>query len=92
MQLEIVTPEQTLYSGEVESVSVPGISGEFQMLDHHAPIVSLLAEGKVRIFGTVELDKAVKDQFTKGSDGTTDYHIKGGVVEMKNNKAVVLAD
>lgn len=92
MQLEIVTPEQTLYSGEVESVSVPGVSGEFQMLDHHAPIVSLLGEGKVKIFGSVDLDKNVKDQFTKGADGTTDYQISGGVVEMKDNKAVVLAD
>ena len=42
MYLEIVTPEETLYSGEVESVSVPGIDGDFQMLDNHAPIVSLL--------------------------------------------------
>jgi len=92
MHLEIVTPEQTLYSGEVESVAVPGITGEFQMLDHHAPIVSLLAEGKVRIFGNVSLPKETAELFTKGSDGTTDYMIKGGVIEMKDNKAVVLAD
>ena len=91
MYLEIVTPEETLYSGEVESVSVPGMDGDFQMLDNHAPIVSLLSDGTVKIFGNVELKPAVADKFTKGN-GTTDFKIKGGVLEMKDNKAIVLAD
>ncbi len=91
MFLEIVTPEETLYSGDVESVSVPGMEGDFQMLDNHAPIVSLLTQGTVKIFGNVELDKAVADKFTKGN-GTTDYKIQGGVLEMKDNRAIVLAD
>lgn len=91
MFLEIVTPEETLYSGEVESVSVPGMEGDFQMLDHHAPIVSLLTDGTVKIFGNVELAKAVAHKFTK-ANGTTNYKIKGGVLEMRDNKAIVLAD
>ena len=45
MYLEIVSPEATLFSGEVTSVTVPSINGEFQMLANHAPIVSLLQEG-----------------------------------------------
>lgn len=91
MILEIVTPEQTLFSGTVESVSVPGISGQFQMLDNHAPVVSLLVKGAVKIFGKVELDESVASLFTK-EDGTTNFHITGGVIEMKDNKAIVLAD
>ncbi|GAK74595.1 MULTISPECIES: F0F1 ATP synthase subunit epsilon [Nonlabens] len=91
MILEIVTPEQTLFSGTVESVSVPGISGQFQMLDNHAPVVSLLVKGAVKIFGKVELEETVASLFTK-EDGTTNFHITGGVIEMKDNKAIVLAD
>ena len=45
MFLEIVTPEATLFSGEIESLAVPGVKGEFQMLKDHAPIISLLKKG-----------------------------------------------
>ena len=48
MYLEIVSPEATLFSGEVTSVTVPGINGEFQMLNNHAAIVSVLAEGTIK--------------------------------------------
>ncbi|AGC76337.1 F-type H+-transporting ATPase subunit epsilon [Nonlabens dokdonensis] len=91
MILEIVTPEMTLFSGQVESVSVPGINGQFQMLDNHAPVVSLLTTGSVKIFGNVELDESVVSLFKK-EDGTTNFAITGGVLEMKDNKAIVLAD
>ncbi|MGB3591132.1 MAG: F0F1 ATP synthase subunit epsilon [Nonlabens sp.] len=91
MQLEIVTPERVLFSGAVESVSVPGTTGQFQMLDNHAPIVSLLTKGEIKIFGTVELEDEVADMFHK-SDGTTNFAITGGVLEMTDNKAIVLAD
>ncbi|MCL4166649.1 UNVERIFIED_CONTAM: hypothetical protein GTU68_052266, partial [Idotea baltica] len=49
MYLEIVSPEATLFSGEVKSIAVPGINGEFELLSDHAPIVSLLKEGNVKI-------------------------------------------
>ena len=91
MILEIVTPEMTLFSGQVESVSVPGINGQFQMLDNHAPVVSLLTSGSIKIFSNVELDESVVSLFKK-EDGTTNYAITGGVLEMKDNKAIVLAD
>ncbi|MGJ8683865.1 MAG: F0F1 ATP synthase subunit epsilon [Nonlabens sp.] len=91
MILEIVTPEHTLFSGTVESVSVPGVNGQFQMLDNHAPVVSLLGKGAVKIFGKVELDESVASLFTTG-DGTTDFAITGGVIELKDNKVIVLAD
>ena len=92
MYLEIVSPEATLFSGEVTSVAVPGVNGEFQMLKDHAPIVSLLKEGFVKIFGTIELDEEVQDKFTKGDKGTTLLKISSGTIEMKDNKVFVLAD
>lgn len=49
MVLEVLTPDEKLFSGEIESVSVPGINGKFQILDNHAPIVSALTKGSVEI-------------------------------------------
>ena len=92
MFLEIVTPEATLYSGEVTSIAVPGVNGEFQMLDNHAPIVSVLGKGNVKIYGTVDLEKSVADKFTKGTNNETLLAINSGTIEMKNNKVIVLAD
>ena len=57
MYLEIVSPETTLFKGEVDSVSVPGINGDFEMLNNHAPIVSILTEGFVKIIGNVSIEK-----------------------------------
>ena len=51
MYLEIVSPEATLFTGDVDSVIVPGSAGSFQMLNNHASIVSSLKEGVVKIFG-----------------------------------------
>lgn len=91
MFLEIVTPEAMLFSGEVTSVTVPGINGEFQMLNNHAPIVSLLDAGNVKILGDITLDEDVADKFTqKGKE--TILNIASGTVEMKDNKVIVLAD
>jgi F-type H+-transporting ATPase subunit epsilon len=91
MVLEIVTPEFTIFKGEVESVSVPGVDGQFQMLDNHAPVVSLLTKGTVKIFGSVSIPKNMESKFQK-ADGTTNFAITGGVLEMAGNKAIVLAD
>ena len=92
MYLEIVSPEATLFSGEVTSVAVPGVNGEFEMLNNHAPIVSLLKEGVVKISGNIELKEEVQDKFTKGDKGTTLLKINSGTLEMKDNKVIVLAD
>ncbi|PIB31485.1 F0F1 ATP synthase subunit epsilon [Maribacter sp. 4G9] len=92
MYLEIVSPEATLFSGEVTSVTVPGINGEFQMLQNHAPIVSLLQEGKVKVQGNVSLDEEYASKFTKDQNGNTVLEISSGTVELKDNKVIVLAD
>lgn len=92
MYLEIVSPEATLFAGEVSSVTVPGINGEFQMLKDHAPIVSLLQEGEVKITGQIEIEEEFEDKFRKEGNGKTVLAIKSGTIELKNNKVIVLAD
>ncbi len=91
MYLEIVTPEAVLFSGDVESVAVPGINGEFQMLDNHAPIVSLLQEGSIKIKGNISLAEAVQDKFTKDGEDTV-LAIQSGTIELNENKIIILAD
>ncbi|MDG1657457.1 MAG: F0F1 ATP synthase subunit epsilon [Crocinitomicaceae bacterium] len=96
MQLEIITPEAEIFSGEAEAVQFPGLNGGFQVLSNHAPIISALSNGVVK----VNLDKAFAE-----SDNTSDMikvdksnknviriDIKGGVMEMLNNKIIVLAE
>ena len=92
MILEIVTPEATLLHTNVEIVTVPGINGEFQMLKDHAPIVTLLQEGKVKISGNISLEKEYASKFTKDAEGNTVLQISSGTIELKNNKVIVLAD
>ncbi|MBD0851458.1 FoF1 ATP synthase subunit delta/epsilon [Maribacter arenosus] len=92
MYLEIVSPEATLFAGEVNSVTVPGINGEFQMLNDHAPIVSLLQKGKVIVDGDITIEEEYENKFTKNAKGKTVLSIISGTVEMKDNKIIVLAD
>lgn len=78
MLLEILTPEKKLYSGEVQGVQLPGIDGLFEVLDKHAPLVSALSVGKVKVL-------------LKGT-ASESYEIQGGFVEVINNKATVLVE
>tara|TARA_R110002012_G_scaffold312248_1_gene522496 strand:- start:37363 stop:37656 length:294 start_codon:yes stop_codon:yes gene_type:complete len=97
MYLEIVSPEATLFSSEVDSVILPGINGEFEMLNNHAPIVSLLKEGMIKINtnsqSTLDLDElhaSVTPQ--KDNKKILTLNISSGTLEMKDNKVIVLAD
>ena len=91
MQLEIVSPEAQLFSGEVQSVTVPGTSGSFQILNNHAPIVSTLVAGRVKIQGKISLDKAHQSKFTQ--EGNMAYlDIESGAVELNDNKVILLTD
>lgn len=92
MYLEIVTPEASLVSGEVNSLTVPGVNGAFQMLNNHAAVVSLLVAGKVKFEGTPTISEGFEDKFVKESDGSWSLEISSGTLEMNNNKAIVLAD
>jgi len=78
MLLDIISPDQELYSGEVDLVQVPGSKGSFEILRNHAPIISTLEKGRIKII----------DQ--KGM--TTYFDVDGGVIEAKNNKIIVLAE
>ena len=73
MYLEIVSPEATLFAGEVTSVSVPGINGEFQMLKDHAPIVSLLQSGNVIVDGDITIEEEYENKFTKDAKGKSGF-------------------
>jgi F-type H+-transporting ATPase subunit epsilon len=92
MFLEIVTPEASIFQGDVDVVSVPGVNGEFQMLQNHAPIVSLLQKGKVQIKGTFTIDEEYQNKFTKGKDNSTVLEINSGTVELNDNKIIILVD
>jgi F-type H+-transporting ATPase subunit epsilon len=78
MILEILTPEKTIFSGDVYGVQLPGISGMFEVLEKHAPIVSALKTGKLKIL--------------KDKSATTQYSILGGFVEVMDNKTTVLVE
>jgi F-type H+-transporting ATPase subunit epsilon len=79
MTLEILTPEQKLFSGEVYGVQMPGISGSFEVLDRHAPLVSALKAGRLKV---------LRDR----QNHTANYYIQGGFVEVLNNKVTVLVE
>ena len=93
MILEIVSPEAKLFSGEITSLSVPGVDGRFQMLNNHAPIVSLLQKGTVNITASkFELNEETASLFTKINDQNYTLEINSGTLELKDNKVIVLAD
>jgi F-type H+-transporting ATPase subunit epsilon len=78
MTLDILTPESKIFSGNVYGVQLPGISGMFELLDKHAPMVSALKNGNLKIL--------------KDKTATTSYTIQSGFVEVLNNKVTVLVE
>jgi F-type H+-transporting ATPase subunit epsilon len=77
MNVEIVTPSKKIYEGNADGVQVPGFDGSFEILNAHAPILATLANGKVRI--------------REGKENRY-FDIAGGLIEVKNNKVVLLAE
>ena len=95
MYLEIVTPEAILFSSEIDSISVPGVNGEFQMLNNHAPIVSILKKGTVQIHTQEHLElNELSDKLVPHADDdkVLTLVINSGTIEMKDNKVILLAD
>ena len=95
MQLEIITPENKVFNGEVEAVQLPGLDGLFQVLNNHAPIISALVKGTVKVnLAAAANEEMLSDAVrTEGNDKNTIYiDVKGGVAEMVNNKMIVLAE
>jgi F-type H+-transporting ATPase subunit epsilon len=94
MHLEIVTPESKVFTGEAVSVQLPGTEGLFQVLNNHAAIISTLDKGSVKIeFPTAQdVKKINKHLKLDASKKIATFEIGGGVVEMLNNKLIILAD
>jgi F-type H+-transporting ATPase subunit epsilon len=76
MQVDILTPDHSLFSGEARIVSIPGINGSFQIMNNHAPIISAMGKGVIVV---------------DGSDGKKEFPVTGGIVEVLKNKIVILA-
>jgi F-type H+-transporting ATPase subunit epsilon len=77
MYLEILTPEKKVFEGDVTIATFPGADGLFQIMDNHAPLISLLKEGVVEY---------------KSKEATNSVTITGGIVEVLSNKIILLAD
>ena len=77
MQLDIITPDEHVFSGEITEITVPGTEGSFQVLYNHAPIISTLATGIIKF---------------KGPEGEKSFKAEGGVIEVLNNKVIVLVE
>jgi len=92
MLLEIVSPEATLFKGQVDAVSVPGVDGEFQMLNNHAAIISMLVKGNIKIVGkNLKFDEKFVHRFEKLSDQEYYLPIETGTIELKDNRINILA-
>lgn len=79
MNLEILTPEKKLFSGDVYGIQLPGVTGLFEVLDRHAPLVSALKPGKVKV---------LKDK----NNHLAFFEVQGGFVEVISNKVTVLVE
>ncbi len=94
MQLEIITPESQIFKGDVESVQFPGLEGSFQVLKGHAPIISALRDGDVKVKLVAALDEQEEFHTSVRKEGgnVIMVTIKGGVVEMLNDNIILLAE
>lgn len=77
MNVEIITPDKELFNGEASSVIVPGSDGLLGILNDHAPLISSLTNGDVKL---------------KTNEGEKTFTVNGGVVEVLNNKVMILAE
>ncbi|WP_420148344.1 ATP synthase F1 subunit epsilon [Spirosoma sp.] len=77
MTLDIITPDRKVFSGEASAVTFPGSEGQFQVLNDHAPMVSTLDRGPVIV---------------QTASGQQTFTVDGGVVEVLQNKVLVLAE
>jgi F-type H+-transporting ATPase subunit epsilon len=78
MRIEIITPDKTIFEGDVNLIQIPGIDGSFEILNNHAPLISVLKKGEIKI-----TDKNKNSQF---------FEINGGVIEVLKNKVLILAE
>lgn len=97
MVIEVITPDKLLYKGYIDSITLPGVDGSFGMWENHAPIISALAKGKVKIKQSTERNKTFDELsgdflIDLAKDESFEFDINGGVVEVQNNKVTLLAN
>jgi len=78
MKIEILTPEATIFTGDASLIQLPGIDGYFEVLNNHAPMITVLGQGKAKVIDN--------------NDETLYFSIAGGAVEVLSNKVLVLAE
>jgi len=78
MNIEIIDPDKTIFQGDADLVQLPGKDGSFEILNNHAPLISVLRAGKIKI-----VDQNKNMQF---------FEVKGGVIEVQKNKVLILAE
>ncbi|MDX2442427.1 MAG: ATP synthase F1 subunit epsilon [Bacteroidales bacterium] len=78
MFLEIITPEKIVFSGEINLIKVPGSKGSFEVLKNHAPLISTLEKGDIKVLTNTDEEKH--------------FSIDGGVIEVRDNKIIVLGE
>jgi F-type H+-transporting ATPase subunit epsilon len=78
MQIEIISPDKKLFEGEVSQITLPGVDGSLGILNNHAPLISVLKSGTIRL---------------KEADAKwVEFPVKGGVIEVFKNKVIILAE
>jgi len=78
LHIEIISPEKQLFAGNITIVQLPGALGSFEIMENHAPIISTLTKGKIKV---------------KETNGTiTFFEISGGIIEASNNEVKVLVE
>ena len=96
MLLEVITPDQVLFRGNVSHVVLPGLDGSFGVLSNHAPMISALTEGEMKVEQVVAENKGKefdgKYNEEHKNDESFTFTIKGGMMEVKDNKIMVLAE
>lgn len=95
MLLEVITPDELLFKGSVSQVVFPGLDGSFGVLDNHASMISALTKGKVKVDQNVSENGGEEGGRLNNehkSDSSFSFDINGGVVEVRENKVIVLAE
>jgi len=96
MLLEVVTPDEKLFKGNISHVVLPGIDGSFGVLNGHAPMISALGEGEIKVDQLVSenTDEKFDGKYNveHKNDNSFSFKINGGVIEVKDNKIIVLAE
>ena len=92
MTLDILTPDANLFKGEAEFVQVPGSDGLLGVLNNHAPLISSLGEGIIKIKSSSAPEQILESRKAEAIDCDYAFKVNGGTVEVLNNKVIILAE